>query len=498
GTFSVTKLGQLEDPRFSVPSMTAMVMWPGATAQQMQDEVLNRMEKKFEQLDHFEKVQTYARQGYGGMTITVKGGTSHEDQREAWYQARKKFTDLKLELPDGVIGPLFNDEYGDVTGLLYALKGDGISHAELSDTAEDIKRRLLKVPMVKKVDIYGKQAKKVYVEFSNERLAALGITPLLIAESLRSQNMVLASGQIDTRSDRVMVRVSGQFATLDDIRNVPISAGGRQLRLGDFTTITRGYEDPPQYTVRHNGQQVLMLGIVMTDDGNIVELGKSLESAVARVQSELPYGVDLERVADQPTVVSESVWEFERSLLEALAIVLAVCLLSLGWRTGIVVGLSVPIVLGVVAMLMLAMGWNLERISLGSLIIALGLLVDDAIIAVEMMVVKMESGWDRVKSAAFSYKATALPRLTGALITVAAFMPIGFAKSTTGEYAGGIFWIVGAAVLFSWLVSGLFTPYLAVNMLPKDMGKHHSGGDPYDTPFYRKLRRWIDLAIERR
>ncbi|WP_250501196.1 efflux RND transporter permease subunit [Caballeronia sp. GAWG1-5s-s] len=497
GVLGFTRLGQLEDPNFSVPSMTAVVIWPGATAQQMQDEVVNRMEKKFEQLDHFDKVKTYARQGYAGMLISVKGGTSHADQREAWYQARKKFSDIKLELPDGVIGPIFNDEFSDVTGLLYAVKGDGISQWELSDIAEDIKRRLLRVPMVKKVDVYGKQAKKVYVEFSNERLAALGITPLQIAESLRNQNAVEASGQIDTRTDRLMVRVSGQFNDLDDIRNVPIAAAGRVIKLGDFTTVTRGYEDPPQYTIRHNGQQVLMLGIVMTDDGNIVELGKTLQGTIARVQSELPYGVELERVADQPTVVGESVWEFERSLLEALAIVLVVSLLSLGWRTGIVVGLSVPIVLGVVALVMLCMGWNLERVSLGSLIIALGLLVDDGIIAVEMMVVKMEEGWDRVKAAAFSYSSTALPRLTGALITTAAFMPIGLSRSTTGEYAGGIFWIVGTAVLFSWFVSGIITPYLAVKILP-DIKKHDHGGDPYRTPFYNKLRGMIELAIARR
>jgi multidrug efflux pump subunit AcrB len=498
GVLGFTKLGQLEDPNFSVPSMTAMVIWPGATAQQVQDQVLNRMEKKFEQLDHFEKVVTYARQGYGGMTITVAGGTSKDDQREAWYQARKKFKDIERELPQGVIGPIFNDEYGDVTGLLYAVKGDGISPWELADVAENIKRRLLKVPMVKKVDIYGKQAKKVYVEFSHQKLASLGITPLAIAESLTNQNSVLAAGSIDTQGDRVLVRVTGQFDDLDDIRSVPIAAGGRLIRLGDFTTVTRGYEDPPLYTARHNGQQVLMLGIVMTDDGNIVDLGKALEKTVKQVESELPYGIELERAADQPSVVSESIWEFERSLLEAVAIVLIVSLVSLGWRTGIVVGLAVPIVLGVVALVMLAMGWNLERISLGSLIIALGLLVDDGIIAVEMMIVKMEEGWDRLKAAAYSYQATAMPRLAGALITTAAFMPIGFAKSTTGEYAGGIFWIVGTAVLFSWLVSGLITPYLAVNMLPKDFGKHHHGGDPYGTPGYKRLRRWIDRAIERR
>jgi multidrug efflux pump len=498
GIFSFSKLGQLEDPKFSVPSMTATVIWPGATAQQIQDEVLNRIEKKFEQLDHFDKVVTFARQGYGGMTISVKGGTSHKDQQEAWYQARKKFSDLKIELPEGVIGPIFNDEFGDVYSLLYAVKGDGIGHAELSDISEDIKRRLLKAPYVKKVDLLGKQEQKVYVEFSHQRLAALGVTPLAIAESLKSQNAMMPAGSIDTSQDRVFVRVSGQFTNLDDIRNVPVAAGGRVIKLGDVATVSRGFQDPPTYTIRHNGQDVLMVGIVMTDDGNVVELGKAVDEAVAKVQAELPHGVELERVADQPTTVKDSVWEFERSLMEALVIVMAVSLLSLGFRTGLIVAISVPLVLGVVAMVMLAMGWNLERISLGSLIIALGLLVDDAIIAIEMMVVKMEGGWDRAKAAAFSYSSTAMPRLSGALITVAGFMPIGFAHSTTAEYAGGIFWIVGIAVVFSWLCSGMIVPYLAVKMLPKDFGQHHHGADPYGTPFYRRLRGWIDFALEKR
>ncbi|HJV60682.1 MAG TPA: efflux RND transporter permease subunit [Albitalea sp.] len=497
GVFSFKKLGQLEDPNFSVPSMTAMVIWPGATSQQMQDEVLNRMEKKFEQIDHFEKVVTFARQGYGGMTLTVKGGTSRADQREAWYQARKKLNDLKLEMPEGVIGPIVNDEYGDVYGLMYAVKVDGISHADLSDAAESIKRSMLKVPMVKKVDVIGQQAKRVYVEFSQERLAELGITPLAIAESLKSQNAMLPAGQIDTRGDRVMVRVTGQFASDDDIRNVPVTAGGRTIKLGDIATVKRGYEDPPTYTVRHNGQPVLMLGISMTSDGNIVELGKAMNTAVAKIQSVLPHGIELEQVADQPTTVKDAIWDFERSLMEALVIVIAVSLASLGWRAGLVVATSVPLVLGGVAVVMLAMGWNLERISLGSLIIALGLLVDDAIIAIEMMVAKMEHGWDKEKAAAFSYSATAMPRLTGALITAAGFMPIGFSRSTTGEYAGGIFWIVGAAVVFSWICSGLFTPYLAVKMLPTDFGQH-GHGESHDTPFYRRLRGLIDLAIDKR
>jgi multidrug efflux pump len=280
GVLSFTRLGQLEDPNFSVPSMTAMVMWPGATAQQVQDEVLNRMEKKFEQLDHFEKVVTYARQGYGAMTISVVGGTPKEAQREAWYQARKKLSDIKLELPDGVIGPVFNDEFGDVYGMLYALKGDGIGHAELSDIAEDIKRRLLKVPMVNKVDLFGKQEQRVYVEFSHERLAALGITPQAIIDSLKNQNSMDPGGSIDTHGDRVLVRVSGQFTSEDDIRTVPVEANGRVIKLSDFATVTRDFEDPPTFTVRHNGQQVLMLGIAATKDGNIVTLGKSIEEAM--------------------------------------------------------------------------------------------------------------------------------------------------------------------------------------------------------------------------
>ncbi|MFM5085034.1 efflux RND transporter permease subunit [Aeromonas media] len=498
GTLGFGKLGQLEDPNFSVPSMTAMVVWPGATAQQLQDEVLNRMEKKFEQLDHFEKVKTFARQGFGGMLITVKGGTSKADQQEAWYQARKKFSDLELELPEGVVGPLFNDEFGDVYGLMYAIKGDGVSLADLADQSEIIKRRLLKVPMVKKVDLLGKQAEKVFIEFSHERLAALGIQPVQIMAALKSQNAILPAGSLDTASDRIYVRVSGQFRNLDNIRNLPITAGGRLIKLGDFTTVRRGYEDPQTYTIRHNGQQVLMLGLSMTNDGNIVQLGEALETVIAQIQNELPYGVELEQVADQPTTVKEAVWDFERSLVEALVIVVIVSLLSLGWRTGIVVALTVPLVLCMVAIFMLGTGWNLERISLGSLIIALGLLVDDAIIALEMMVVKMEAGWDKVKAASYSYQATAMPRLSGALITAAAFMPVGFSQSTTGEYAGGIFWIVGVAVIFSWLCSGLFTPYLAVKMLPDQLGHHHGDTGPYDSKGYRKLRGWIQQAIARR
>ncbi|MEH8015767.1 efflux RND transporter permease subunit [Rheinheimera muenzenbergensis] len=498
GVLGFGRIGQLEDPNFSVPSMTAMVVWPGATAQQLQDQVLNRMEKKFEQLDHFEKVVTFARQGFGGMTITVKGSATKEQQQEAWYQARKKFSDLKLEMPDGVVGPIFNDEYGDVYSLMYAVKGDGVGLAELADQAEIIKSSLLKVPMVKKVDLIGKQAERIFIEFSHQRLAALGIQPLQIVESLQRQNAIVPAGSIDTQGDRLYVRVSGQFDSIDDIRNLPIAAGERVVRLGDFSTVSRGYEDPASYTVRHNGQQVLMLSVVMTNDGNVVQLGTAMAAAVEQIQRELAYGIELELIADQPTTVKEAVWDFERALVEALVIVVIVSLLSLGWRTGLVVALSVPLVLCMVAIVMLAMGWNLERISLGSLIIALGLLVDDAIIALEMMVVKMESGWDKVKAASYSYTATAMPRLSGGLITVAAFMPVGLSQSSTGEYAGGIFWIVGAAVLLSWICSSLFTPYLAMKMLPDQLKHQHGDSNPYDTPFFRKLRCWVETTIAHR
>lgn len=498
GVFGFSKIGQLEDPNFSVPSMTGMVVWPGATAQQIQDQVLNRMEKKFEQLDHFEKVVTFARQGFGGMTITVQGGATQAEQQEAWYQARKKFSDLQLEMPDGVIGPVFNDEYGDVYSLMYAVKGDGIGMGELADRAEEVKRSLLKVPMVKKIDLLGKQAERIYIEFSHERLATLGIQPMHIVQSLKSQNAIVPAGSIDTKGDRLFVRVTGQFEKIEDIRNLPVAVGDRVIRLGDFTTVSRGYEDPATYTVRHNGEQVLMLGLVMTSSGNVVELGKAVTAAVADIQAELPYGVELELTADQPTTVKEAVWDFERALAEALIIVVLVSLVSLGWRTGMVVALSVPLVLCMVAIVMLAMGWNLERISLGSLIIALGLLVDDAIIALEMMVVKMEAGWDKAKAAAYSYTATAKPRLSGALVTVAAFMPVGLSQSSTGEYAGGIFWIVGAALVLSWFCSGVFTPYMAVKMLPDQITHHEGHSNPYDTPGFRKLRGWIERTIAKR
>ena len=497
GLFSFNRLGRLEDPTFEVPQMTAIVAWPGATAQDVQDQVLNRIERKLQELDQFDHVRSFARQGYGGITLWMKGGSSKAELDEAWYQVRKKIGDVRQEFPEGVRGPFFNDEYSDRYSVLYALSAPDLSMAELLQVTEDVKRRLQGVPGAGKVDVLGKQAEKVYVELSTRRLAALGIPPSAVFDALARQNLVTPAGSADTPHDRVQARVDGRFGGVADIENVRLDVGGQLLRLSDVATVKSGYEDPPSLTIRHNGVPVLALGVTLKDKGNVTAFGRAMDARMAQIRQELPAGVDVQQYADQPRVVAASIWEFERAFLEALAIVLAVSFLFLGWRTGIVVAASVPLVLGLVAAVMLAAGWNLDRISLGALIIALGLLVDDAIIAVEMMVVKLEEGWDRLAAATYAYKSTAFPMLTGTLVTAAGFMPVGFAKSIAGQYAGGIFWVVGVALILSWLVAVVFTPYLGVKLLPKNLGKgtHH---DVYDRPVYHRLRRVVDWAVKRR
>lgn len=496
GGFSFSRLGRLEDPNFDVPQMTAVVVWPGATAQDVQDQVLNRIERKLQELDHFEYVRSFARQGYGGITLWMKGGSSKAELDEAWYQVRKKIGDVRQEFPDGVRGPFFNDEYNDRYSVLYALSAPQLSMAELLVVTEEVKRSLQGVPGAAKVDVLGKQAERVYVELSTQRLAALGIPPTAVFDALARQNLVAPAGSADATHDRVQVRVDGGLRSAADIANVTLEVGGQLLQLADIATVRTGYEDPPSLTIRHNGVPVLAIGVTMQANGNVLDFGHALEQRLTQVRQELPAGVEIQQYADQPRVVAESVWEFERSFLEALAIVLAVSFLFLGWRTGIVVAASVPLVLGLVAAVMYAAGWNLDRISLGALIIALGLLVDDAIIAVEMMVVKLEEGWDRLRAATYAYTTTAFPMLTGTLVTAAGFMPVGFAKSIAGQYAGGIFWVVGVALILSWVVAVVFTPYLGVLLLPKNLaGTHH---DVYDRPVYHRLRRVIDWAVQHR
>ncbi len=507
GVFAFTRLGRLEDPSFNVPTMNAVVAWPGATAQQVQDQVLNRMERELQKIEGIDHVRSFARQGYGGLNFWMKGGTPKAELDRAWYLARKKIADVRHEFPDGVRGPFFNDEFTDVYSVLYAFSAPELGWPELQVLVEDIKRQLQSVPGVTKIDVFGRQTEKVYVEFSSARLAALGISPQTLIDALARQNTVSPAGSAEGHSDRVFVRIgdkngtgmsrlAGSFQNARDVAEVPIEAGGRMLKLGDVAQVHSGLEDPPQFTVRHNGQPVLMLGLTFERSGNVLKLGAALDERMATLKAALPLGVAVDKVADQPRIIVDSVWEFVRSFLEALAIVLAVCFLSLGWRTGIVVAASVPLVLALIATVMLMMGWNLDRISLGALIIALGLLVDDAIIAVEMMVVKIEQGWDRVRAATFAYSSTAFPMLTGTLVTVAGFMPVGFARSISGEYAGGIFWVVGVALIASWFVAVVFTPYLGVVLLPKTMKTH--GGDPYARPVYARLRHIVGWCVGHR
>lgn len=497
GVISFSRLGRLEDPNFDVPQMTAIVVWPGATAQEVQDQVLNRIERRLQELDHFDYVRSFSRQGYGGITLWMKGGSSKAELENAWYQVRKKIGDVREEFPEGVRGPFFNDEYNDRYSVLYALSAPQLSMAELLAVTEDVKRRIQGVPGAAKVDVLGKQAERVYVELSTRRLASLGIPPTAVFDALARQNLLAPAGSVDAAHDRVQVRVDGKLRSAADVANVTLEVGGQLLRLADVASVRTGYEDPPSFSIRHNGVPVLAIGVTMQANGNVLDFGRALEQHMAQVRQALPMGVEIQQYADQPRVVAESVWEFERSFLEALAIVLAVSFLFLGWRTGIVVAASVPLVLGLVAAVMYAAGWNLDRISLGALIIALGLLVDDAIIAVEMMVVKLEEGWDRLRAATYAYSSTAFPMLTGTLVTAAGFMPVGFAKSIAGQYAGGIFWVVGVALILSWVVAVVFTPYLGVKLLPKHLaaGTHH---DVYDRPLYHRLRRVVDWAVQRR
>ncbi len=495
GVASFRQLGRSEDPRFDVIEMTVTVAWPGATARQVQDLALNRIERRLQELDGVDHLDTFARQGYGAITLVMQGSLKGAALREAWYQARKRVADMRSELPDGVRGPFFDDEFGDVYSILYALRGDELTPGELKELADQVKRRLQGVGNVNKVDLFGVQPEQMVVEFSSRRLAQLGVSPQALVDALRGRLALDPAGSLDTPVDRVHVRVDQDVHTARALRELPVTVGGSVLRLGDLATVHADVEDPASVQVRRQGHPVIAIGLTMSPNGNILQLGQALQARLHAIQQELPAGVTLTQYADQPRVVAESVWEFERSFLEALAIVMAVSLLALGLRVGLVVAVSVPLVLGMVAMLMQAMGWSLDRISLGALIIALGLLVDDAIIAVEMMVVKIEEGLDRVSAASFAWTSTAWPMLTGTLVTVAGFMPVGFAKSVAGQYAGGIFWVVGIALVSSWLVAVLFTPYLGVLLLPRQLA-HASGHTPYQSPNYRRLRRLVERAMQ--
>jgi multidrug efflux pump len=500
GTYSYFNLGRAEDPSFTIKVMIVNVAWPGATAAEMQTQVADKIEKKLQELPYLDRIESYSRPGVAFIQVQLTDKTPPAKVKDLWYQVRKKVGDIRGELPAGIIGPNFNDEYGDVYSALYMLTADGLGLAQIKARAEDIRQRLLRVPDVNKVDIIGERPEKIFIEFSHGKLATLGITPQQIFDSVARQNAIVSGGAVDTSADRINLRVTGAFSGVEAIAAVPVEAGGRTFRLGDIAQVRRGYEDPPTFIVREGGKPALGLGVSMQDGANIVTLGTNLKQAMDAVVAELPIGIEVTQIADQPRIVDGSVSEFVETFIEALGIVLLVSFLSLGWRTGIVVALSVPLVLAIVMMVMYAAGLDLHRITLGALIIALGLLVDDAIIAIEMMVVKMEQGFDRARAATYAWTSTAFPMLTGTLVTAAGFLPVGFAKSSSGEYAGGIFWIVTLALVASWFVAVLFTPYLGLKLLP-NFAKPGAHADPdaiYDTRIYRALRRVIAFALARR
>jgi multidrug efflux pump len=504
GILSFFQLGRAEDPDFTFKAMVVRTLWPGATAAEVERELTERIERKLIETPWVDVLRTASKPGESLTIVILKDYTPKGEVPEVWHQVRKKLDDLRYQLPAGVIGPFPNDEFGDVQIKIFALTAEannGFDMGDLRREADRLARELRRVKDVKKIEMIGVQDEKIYIEVSPARLAAMGLVPTQIFDALQRQNAMAPAGQVETETDRVRLRVSGAFDGIDSIRDTSLAVGGRHFRLGDIAKVTRGLADPPQPRMRVAGRDAVGLGVVMSKGGNVIALGDNLSAAMTRLQQDLPAGIDVHLVADQPEIVKTSISLFVQSLAEAMAIVLAVSFLSLGWRTGTVVALSIPLVLAITFLLMKAFGIDLQRISLGALVIALGLLVDDAIIAGEMMVVKMEQGWDSFKAATFAYTSTAFPMLTGTLITAAGFTPVGFAKSGAGEYTFSIFAVVTIALLVSWLVAVIFTPYLGYRLLDpvqlRAIAEKH-GGDIYDSPFYKGFRRVVVWCLRHR
>lgn len=498
GIYTFAQIGRAEDPSFTIKTFTVAAAWPGATAQEMQDQVAEPLEKRLQELRHYDRTDTFTRRGFAFLTVWLKDTTPPGEVPEQFYQARKKLADEQRKLPQGVAGPFVDDEYGDVSFALFALKAPGAAQRELARDAETIRQRLLHVPGVNKIKILGEQPERIYVEFAQDRLATLGISPRAVLQALGQQNLLTPAGSLETKGPTVTVRLDGAFDDLETIRNLPITANGSTLRLSDIATVKRGYEDPATYQIRHAGEPTLLLSVVMRPGWNGLDLGKALNAEVEKVRAELPLGMTISPVSDQSVNIEAAVGQFLRTFLEALAIVLIVSLISLGWRVGLVVAAAVPLTLAVVIVIMFVTGRVLDRITLGALILALGLLVDDAIIAIEMMVVKMEEGYDRIHASAYAWSHTAAPMLAGTLVTAIGLMPVGFAQSSAGEYAGNIFWVVGFALIASWFVAVIFTPYLGVKLLPAIKPVEGGHDAIYRTPRYEKVRAGVSWAVRRK
>ena len=498
GIYAFFGLGRAEDPPFTVKQMTAIAVWPGATAQEIQDQVAEPLEKRLQELKWYDRTETYTRPGMAYITLSLQDKTPPAEVQEEFYQARKKLGDESQRLPAGVIGPMINDEFSDVTFALFALKAKGEPQRQLVRDAEGLRQQLLHVPGVKKVNIIGEQAERIYIAFSHDRLATMGLSPQDIFNALNGQNALAAAGAIETRGAQIFIRLDGAFDELQKIRDTPLVTQGKTLTLSDVATVERGYEDPPTMLIRNQHEPALLLGVVMREGWNGLALGKALDAETAKINDSLPLGMTLTKVTDQSVNIRSSVDEFMIKFFVALLVVMVVCFVSMGWRVGVVVAAAVPLTLAVVFVVMEAAGINFDRVTLGSLILALGLLVDDAIIAIEMMVVKMEEGYDRIKASAYAWSHTAAPMLAGTLVTAIGFMPNGFAQSTAGEYTSNMFWIVGLALIASWFVAVVFTPYLGVKILPAIPKVEGGHAAIYNTPRYNRFRQLLGRVIARK
>ncbi|MFG0410206.1 efflux RND transporter permease subunit [Pseudomonas sp. FYR_11] len=502
GAMSYTKLGQSEDPPFTFKAMVIRTLWPGATAEEVSRQVTERIEKKLMETGEYERIVSFSRPGESQVTFMARDSLHSKDIPELWYQIRKKVADIRHTLPPEIQGPFFNDEFGTTFGNIYALTGKGFDYAVLKDYADRIQIQLQRVKDVGKVELIGLQDEKVWIELSNLKLATLGVPLQAVQNALREQNAVSTAGFFETPSERLQLRVSGRFDSVEQIRQFPIRVGDRTFRIGDVAEVYRGFNDPPAPRMRFMGEEAIGLAVSMKDGGDILVLGKALESEFERLAHNLPAGMELRKVSDQPAAVKAGVGEFVQVLAEALVIVLLVSFFSLGLRTGLVVALAIPLVLAMTFAAMHYFGIGLHKISLGALVLALGLLVDDAIIAVEMMAIKMEQGYDRLKAASYAWSSTAFPMLTGTLITAAGFLPIATAASSTGEYTRSIFQVVTIALLASWLVAVVFVPYLGERLLPDlarlHAARHGQAPDPYATPFYQRVRRVVAWCVRRR
>ena len=505
GALSYSKLGQSEDPPFTFKAMVIQTQWPGATAEEVSRQVTERIEKKLMETGEYERIVSFSRPGESNVTFMARDSMHSEQIPDLWYQIRKKIGDIRHTLPADIQGPFFNDEFGTTFGNIYALTGQGFDYAILKDYADRIQLQLQRVKNVGKVELIGLQDEKIWIELSNVKLAGLGLPLEAVRQALEAQNAVMSAGFVETPSDRVRLRVTGSFETVKEIRDFPIRVAGSTFRIGDVAEVHRGFNDPPAPRMRFMGEPAIGLAVSMKAGGDILMLGEALQSEFSRLQQELPAGMELRKVSDQPAAVKTSVGEFVRVLVEALAIVLLVSFFSLGVRTGLVVALSIPLVLAMTFATMHYLDIGLHKISLGALVLALGLMVDDAIIAVEMMAIKMEQGFDRLKAASYAWTSTAFPMLTGTLITAAGFLPIATAQSSTGEYTRSIFQVVTIALIASWIAAVMFVPLLGEKLLP-DLAKRHAlkhggneqGHDPYSTPFYQRVRRVIRWCVRRR